>query len=117
MSYVEVYVAPVPTEQKETYMKHCANMNAVFKEHGALRAVDSWGAEVPDGEVTSFPIAVQANEGETVCIGWVEWPDKQSRDTGMEAAMADKRMQEEFEHMPFDGKRLIYAGFEVFNDS
>ena len=114
MAYVECYIAAVPTENEEAYKKKCANMGQVFKENGALRTVDAWGSMVPDGEMTSFPLAVKAKDGETVCLGWVEWSSREARDKGMEAAMSDKRMT--MDDMPFDGKRLIFAGFDIFSD-
>ena len=115
MSYVECFVAAVPTDAEQEYKKHASDMGTVFKDYGALRVVDCWGVEVPDGEMTSFPIAVQATEDETVALGWIEWPSKEKRDEGMPKAMQDERMS--FENMPFDGKRLIFAGFEKFSDA
>lgn len=114
MSYVECFVAAVPKENEETYKKFTKNMGGIFKEHGAMRVVDCWGANVPDGKTTSFPLAVKAEEGEVVCIGWIEWESQSARDEGMEKAMSDERMG--MSHMPFDGKRLIFAGFDKFSD-
>ena len=114
MPYVECFVAAVPAENEEAYKKKCIMMNQVFKDHGAERAIDCWGAEVPDGEVTSFPKAVKAGEGEIVCIGFVEWSSKEARDKAMPKAMADERM--EMSDLPFDGKRLIFGGFESFSE-
>ena len=114
MSYVECFVAAVPTEAMEAYKSHIIKMGQVFKDCGAQRVVDCWGVDVPDGEVTSFPMAVKAEENETVAFGWIEWSSKEARDAGMPKAMQDERMV--FENMPFDGKRLIFAGFEKFSD-
>ena len=114
MSYVECFIAAVPTEEAENYKNHASKMGVVFKDYGALRVVDCWGADVPNGEVTSFPMAVKAMENETVALGWIEWPSKEARDAGMPNAMQDERMS--FENMPFDGKRLIFAGFDKFSD-
>lgn len=114
MSYVECYVAAVPTENIESFKGHCSTMAQVFKDYGSTRVVDCWGVDVPDGDLTSFLKAVQAGENETVCVGWVEWPSKEARDEGMPKAMQDDRMA--MGHMPFDGKRLIFAGFEKFSD-
>ncbi len=114
MSYVDCFVAAVPNENETDYKKHTANMGSLFKEYGAERVVDCWGADVPGGENTSFPLAVKAQEGETVCMGWIEWPSKDVRDGAMPKAMQDPRMG--MEHMPFDGKRLIFAGFDKFSD-
>lgn len=114
MSYVECIVAAVPDENEQAYKIHAAKMAVVFRDYGADRVVDCWGSEVPDGEMTSFPLAVKAENGETVAMGWVEWPSKEARDEGMPKAMQDDRMA--MEHMPFDGKRLIFAGFEKFSE-
>lgn len=114
MAYVECFVAAVPEDREADYKAHASNMAVVFKEHGANRVVDCWGADVPQGETTSFPMAVKAADNEVVALGWIEWDTKSARDKGMESAMQDERMA--FEHMPFDGKRLIFAGFEKFSD-
>jgi len=73
--------------------------------------VECWGDDVPEGKLTSFPLAVQRQEGETVVFSWITWPSKAVRDEGMKKAMADPRFADM--KMPFDGKRLIYGGFEV----
>lgn len=112
MAYVMVYAAAVPTENKEAYAEHCKLAAEVFKSHGATKIVECWGDNVPPGEVTSFPLAVKALENETVAMGWQVWPDKATHDANVQAAMSDPRFREMGE-MPFDGKRMIFAGFEV----
>ncbi|MGU3844628.1 DUF1428 family protein, partial [Vibrio diabolicus] len=44
---------------------------------------------------------------------WVVWPSKEVRDSGWQRIMGDPRMSPENNPMPFDGKRLIYGGFDV----
>ena len=90
---------------------------AVFKQHGALRVVECWGDDVPEGKITSFPMAVKRKDDETVVFSWITWPSKQVRDEGMKKVMADPRTQPDRNPMPFDGKRLIYGGFEVLLDA
>ena len=89
----------------------------VFKEHGAVKVVECWGSDVPDGTTTSFPMAVKRKEDETVVFSWITWPSRKVRDEGMKKAMADPRLQPDRNPMPFDGKRLIYGGFEVILDA
>jgi uncharacterized protein YbaA (DUF1428 family) len=113
--YVMSFVAAVKTDQKEAYLAHCKMAAKIFKEHGALRVVELWGDMVPDGEITSFPMAVAAQEGETVVTGWQEWPDKQTCDANMENAMRDPRLAE-MGALPFDGTRMIYGGFQTLVD-
>ena len=113
MSYIDGFVAAVPTVNKEKYIEHAKISAVVFKEHGALKIIESWGESVPDGDVTSFPMAVKCGEDETVVFSTVVWPSKDVRDAGWDAIMADPRMHPDQNPMPFDGKRLIYGGFDV----
>ncbi|MAL98066.1 DUF1428 domain-containing protein [Hydrocarboniclastica marina] len=111
--YIDGFVAAVPNANKAQYIKHATEAAVVFKEHGALRFVECWGNDVPDGEVTSFPMAVKCGPDETVIFSWVEWPSREVRDQAMPRIMEDPRLQPDTNPMPFDGKRLIYGGFEV----
>ncbi len=113
MTYVDGFVAAVPTANREAFRKHAADAAPVFKEHGALKVVECWGDDVPDGKVTSFPMAVKCEPGETVVFSWIVWPSREVRDAGMAKVMADPRVQADANPMPFDGKRVIYGGFEV----
>ncbi len=110
MAYVQGYVAAVPDANREAFIESSEMMCAMMKEYGALQAVDCWGADVPEGELTSFPKAVKKQDGETVTFSWAVWPDKATADAAMEKMMADPRMKAD--EMPFDGKRLIFGGFE-----
>ena len=112
MAYIDGFVIPVPRANRDAYIKLAGEAAAVFKEFGALKVVECWGDDVPDGKLTSFPMAVKAEPGEAVVFSWVIWPSRQARDAGNQKVMADPRMQPG-SGMPFDGKRLIYGGFEV----
>ncbi len=116
MLYVDGFVVAVPTANKEIYRKHAADAAVVFKDHGALSLVECWGDDVPDGEVTSFPMAVKLRDDETVVFSWITWPSRAVRDVGMEKVMADPRLDMENNPMPFDGKRMIYGGFQMIVD-
>ena len=111
MNYVDGFVAAVPTANRDAYLKHAQLAAAIFKECGALSTVECWGDDVPEGKLTSFPIAVQRKDDETVVFSWVTWPSRSVRDAGWKKVMEDERMKDSA--MPFDGKRLIYGGFEM----
>ena len=113
MNYVDGFVAAVPTANRDKYRVHAEQAAAVFKEYGALHVVECWGDDVPEGKLTSFPMAVKRKEDETVVFSWITWPSRQVRDEGMKKAMADPRLSPGANPMPFDGQRLIYGGFEV----
>ena len=110
MAYIDCIVAAVPTKNKEIYLEHARKAGELFKRHGALKLVECWGDDVPDGEVTSLVKAVKCEADETVVFSWITWPSKAVRDAGMAKVMDDPEMIEN--PMPFDGKRLIYGGFE-----
>lgn len=116
MDYVDGFVAAVPTSNKDQYIKHASEAANWFKEHGAKRVIECWGDDVPHGEITSFPQAVQCKDDETVVFSLVVWPSKEVRDAGMEKIATDERMNDENNPMPFDAQRLIYGGFQVILD-
>lgn len=116
MTYLEGFVAAVPTANKDAYRKHAEDAAPLFREFGAARMVETWGDDVPKGKVTDFYGAVQAKDDETVVFSWFEYPDKATRDAANEKMMSDERMKDMGETMPFDGKRMIFGGFEAIVD-
>ena len=113
MAYVEGTVTAVLNANKEAYRDFARRSGEIFKEHGLQTLVECWGEDVPDGELTSFPMAVKLQQDETVVFSWMVWPDKTTRDAGWSKIMEDPRMAE-LGDMPFDGKRMIYGGFVPF---
>jgi uncharacterized protein YbaA (DUF1428 family) len=116
MSYIDGFVIAVPTANKQKFIDHATKADSAFIEHGATRVVECWGTDVPKGKTTDFQGAVAAQDDETVVFSWIEWPDKASRDAVMgqmdEISRGDERLNPAKNPMPFDGKRLIYGGFE-----
>ena len=113
MTYVDGFVAAVPTANRQAYREHAEKAARLFKEFGALSVVECWGDDVPEGKVTSFPMAVQRKPDETVVFSWIVWPSRQARDEGMKKSMEDPRMNHDPKNMPFDGQRMIFGGFEI----
>lgn len=114
MEYIDAFMAAVPTLDQKRYLEHATSAAVLFKKYGAIRVVESWGDDVPEGDLTSMPMAVQCQPNEMVVLSWVVWPSKEVRDKGMEALFADPEMQEM--ELPFDSSRLIYGGFKVILD-
>ena len=117
MTYVDGMIAAVPAANKEDYREHAEQAAAVFKEHGARSLVECWGDDVPEGKVNSMHTAVMREPDETVVFSWITWPSKAVRDAGMQKVMTDPRMQPDVNPMPFDGKRMIFGGFEMIVDA
>ena len=116
MSYVQGFLIPVPKANKQAYIDVAEKSAAIFMEYGALRVVESWSDSVPDGKVTDFKRAVKANDDEAIAFSWIEWPDKETCDDAANKMETDERWKD-MGDMPFDGKRMIWAGFEPIIDS
>ena len=117
MGYADGFVAPVPPGNRDAYCDMAARAAAVFIEYGAVRVVENWGADLPDGQVTDFRKSVRATKEEAVVFSWIEWPSKEVRDEGWKKVMEDPRMSPGQHEMPFDGKRMIYGGFAPILDT
>lgn len=114
MTYVTGYLLAVPSAKKDAYLAFSRKAGPIFKKYGAIRVVENWGVDVPAGEVTSFPMATKAREGETIVFSWMEWPSKDIADAGTKAAMEDPAFAgEDAANMPFDGARMMWGGFET----
>ncbi|WP_108473045.1 DUF1428 domain-containing protein [Rhodanobacter thiooxydans] len=110
MSYIDGFVIAVPHANRNKFIEHARTFDPIFLEYGATRVLECWGDDVPEGKLTDFHRAVQAQPDESVVFSWIEWPDKATRDAGMEKIMHDPRMPAASD-MPFDGKRMIFGGF------
>ena len=115
MSYVDGFVIAVPSGNRERYVAAARKFHEMFKNCGAIRQVECWGDDVPDGKVTDFKRAVAATPDETVVFAWIEWPSKEVRDAANKKMMEDPAMKDI--DMPFDAKRMIFGGFETIFDT
>jgi uncharacterized protein YbaA (DUF1428 family) len=113
MPYVDGFVLAVPKANIEAYKEIARLAGSIWMEHGALSYVEMIGDDVPYGELTSFPRAVQAKDDEVVVFSWATYENREARDTIMAKVMADERLKGP-DQMPFDGKRMIFGGFQSF---
>jgi uncharacterized protein YbaA (DUF1428 family) len=109
--YIQGFVVPVPADKKAAYQRIAEQFWEVAKDYGALSQVEAWEADVKDGTLTDFRRAVNLAADEKVVFAWMTFPDRATADASHEKMMADPRMAE-FGEMPFDGKRMIFGGFE-----
>lgn len=110
MAYVQGFLLAVPEANREAYRAMALKTWEYFRGKGALATRECWGVDVPDGKVTSFPMAVKKAEGEAVVFSWIDWPDRATCDAAMGEMMTDPAM--EGMEMPFDGTRMMWGGFE-----
>lgn len=116
MAYLDGFVIAVPNANRDKFVAHAKKGDSIFIDFGATRVVETWGDNVPKGHTTDFQGVVAAEDDEGIVFSWIEWPDKATRDAGMGRMMApdfkDERMDPEKNPMPFDGKRMVYGGFQ-----
>lgn len=114
MAYVDGFLLAVPKAKLEDYRKMAELGREVWMGYGALAYVETVADDVPYGEVTSFPRAVQAKDDETVIFSWIVYESREARDAINAKVMADERMNDGMHQDIFDGKRMIYGGFTEF---
>jgi uncharacterized protein YbaA (DUF1428 family) len=114
--YTDGFVVPVPEGKRDNYRELASKMSKVFRQHGANRVIEAIADDVSKGEVTDFYRAVKAESGETVVFSFIEWPDKETRDTAWQKIMADESLKPQGE-MPFAGQRMFWGGFEPIFDT
>ena len=108
MNYIDGFLIPVRTTDREIYRAHEAKWWPMFQKHGALSLVVGWGDEVPAGKQTDFLRAVDLKDDETVAFCWMTWPDKDTRNKAFAAIETEMRKEM---NMPFDGRRVVLGGF------
>ena len=118
MTYVDGFVLVVPTANKAACPKHVEAAAAVFRGYGALSVVECRGDDVPDGQVTSFPMAVKCRADERSCCSWILRPSREVRNRG-DTQNHDRfpRLDPAVHAMPFDGKHMIFDGLEMIVDA
>ena len=116
MSYVEGFLIPVPAAKQDEYRRLAEAAAPLFLDLGAIRVVENWEDDVPDGTSTDFRKAVQAEADEKIVFSWIVYPDRETRDAAHKKMVEDPRF-EALGAMPFDGKRMIFGGFSTIFDS
>ena len=118
MAYVDGFVLPLPKTNVESYREIAAKCGAIWREHGALEFRECIAEDVKPGKLTSFPQSVNLEADETVVFSWIMYESRAHRDEVNDKVMKDPRMADMIkpESMPFDGKRMIYGGFEMLID-
>jgi len=112
MTYFEGFIVPVPEGNRKAFAEHAKAMSPMLEDVGVRRQVEAWDSDVPEGKVTDFRKAVDAKPEEKVVFAWFEYPNRQERDAANEKMRSDPRMADLGIEVPFDGKRMIFGGFE-----
>ena len=115
MSYVDGFLLAVPKDKVEAYKTMATLGRDTWMKHGALSYMEAVADDVPYGELTSFPRAVQAKDDEIVVFSWIVYKSRAQRDRINKQVMADPRLASMMDpkSLPFDGKRMIFGGFKT----
>ncbi len=118
MAYVDGFVVPVPTKNIDAYREMSQKCGAIWREHGALQFRECIADDVKPGKWTSFPQSVDLKDDEMVVFSWIVYTSRAQRDAVNDKVMSDPRMADMMDpaKLPFDGKRMIYGGFEMMID-
>jgi len=108
--YIQGFVVPVPADMKDAYVRASEDGWNIFRKLGAIEHVEAWEEDVRDGKCTDFRQSVDAKEGEIIVFSWVIWPEKETCKAAHEKMMGGHMPPPG--DMPFDGKRMIFGGFE-----
>jgi uncharacterized protein YbaA (DUF1428 family) len=115
MQYVDGFVVPVPKKKLAAYRALARKAGKVWREHGALEYRECVAEDVKVGKLTSFPQSVKLKPQETVVFSWIVYKSRKHRDRVNAKVMKDPRLagMMDVKKLPFDGKRMIYGGFEM----
>ena len=118
MPYVDGFIVAVPKKNVSAYKRMAEAAGKVWREHGALEFRECIADDVKPGKLTSFPQSVKLKASETVMFSYIVYKSRAHRDKVNAKVMKDERLKDMMsgKDMPFDGKRMIYGGFEVLVD-
>ena len=116
MPYVDGFLVAVPKDKLDAYRELARKAGSVWMEYGAQSYVECVADDVPDGKVTSFPLAVQKKDDEVVIFSWITYDSRETRDAVNRKVMEDPRLKADMDSMPFDGQRMIFGGFRTIVD-
>ncbi|MRX49744.1 DUF1428 family protein [Paracoccus sp. S-4012] len=116
--YYTGFLTPVPKANRDAFAKMAKSAwEEEFQPRGCLGNYENWGDDVPHGRQTDMYRAVDAKDGEVIVMSWSAWPDRTTCEEAWRGMAAGMEAGQEMPDMPFDGKRMIWAGFEPLFDS
>ena len=110
--HIDTAVLPVNRDRKDDYIALARLMGEKFRAAGALSVTEYWADDLPAGEVTSYPRAVQAEADEAVVLAINVWPDEATRDAAMASVTQDPELGPKFADAPMDMRRMFFGAFE-----
>lgn len=115
--YVDGFLFTVPTKNLEAYRKMARLGAKAWRKFGALEYKECMIDDAKPAHINfTFEKATRAKKGETIWFSYIVFKSKAHRDAVNKKVMA--YMEKEYaghenDPMPFDMKRMAYAGFKV----
>ena len=115
-NYVDGFVLVVPRKNVATYRKMASEAAKVWRKFGAL---DYKECMMDDGKpkftVLTFGKMTKVKAGETVWFSYIAYRSRAHRDAVNKKVMAyfNAKYDKKDMQMPFDMRRMAYAGFMV----
>ena len=116
MTYVDGFVLSVPKKNTAKYKKMALDASKVWKKFGALDYKECMINDSKPMLVTfTFRKMAKTRPSETVWFSFIVYKSRKHRDTVNKKVMAyfEKKYGKIKMQMPFDMKRLAYAGFKT----
>jgi uncharacterized protein YbaA (DUF1428 family) len=125
--YVDGFVLVVPKKNLKAYKAMAAGAGKVWRKHGALDYKECVGDDLtPDmGDMNgmkamTFSRLLKLKKNETAVFSYIVYKSRAHRDAVNAKVMKDPMMNDpkyKDMPMPFDVKRMAYAGFKVLVDA
>jgi uncharacterized protein YbaA (DUF1428 family) len=123
MSYVDGFVIPIQKKNIKAYKKMALLGGKMWMKHGALQYWEcvgndlnvSMNPEKPKEKANLFGKKFNLKNNETVLFSFIIYKSKAHRDEVNKKVMKDPAMNMEgfdMKDMPFDVKKMLYAGFK-----
>ncbi|MFA5763379.1 MAG: DUF1428 domain-containing protein [archaeon] len=117
--YVDGYVLVIPKKNFNEYKKMATEASKIWKKYGALEYFECVGDDLKPNmgstQTLTFPKLTQLKKNEDIWFSFIIYKNKKERNTINKKVMDyfTKKYPKNDMPMPFDMKRISYAGFKT----
>lgn len=116
-TYVDGFVLTIPKKNTAAYTKMAKEASKVWKKFGALEYKECMIDDAKPKHISfTFPKMAKVKKGEQVWFSYIVYKSRAHRDAVNKKVMAyfDKKYKDTKDmSMPFDMKRIAFAGFKT----
>ncbi len=116
--YIDGFVLCVPKNKIAAYRLLSRKMGKIMKEYGTLEYKECVIDDIKTAMGIPFNKLAKIKAKEVVVFSWIAFKSKAHRNSVNKKIMQDPRVKKlcSLKDMPFDCKRMSYAGFKIFVD-